>query len=162
MPSFSVRPAVLRVQVCVCATGISRQPERGGKASVWLISQFSHFKEKRIERGLAEITTVTSHHTHKYTHTYTLCVILAVAERRCVRHQVARVIIAAQTSGLIRVSHFLPFLDFGDFVRIYKILVHSSCSFIKTLYIPFRISVLITGYQVLKICPILRLLLGHF
>lgn len=31
-----------------------------GKASVRLISQFSHFKEKRIETGLTEIRAVTS------------------------------------------------------------------------------------------------------
>lgn len=62
--------------MCVCVfVQLGQQTGRGdcGKASVAVISQFSGLRERRTEKGLTEITAVTSHHTHtQYTsHTHT-------------------------------------------------------------------------------------------
>lgn len=62
--------------MCVCAcvsvcvfVQLGQQTGRGdyGKASVAVISQFSGLRERRTEKGLTEITAVTSHHTHIHT-----------------------------------------------------------------------------------------------
>lgn len=52
-------------QVCVCTAGGQQTGrEDCGSASVSVISQPSSCREKRTDRGLTEITAVTSHHTH--------------------------------------------------------------------------------------------------
>ena len=56
--------------VCLYSWGQQTGREDCGKASVSVISQFSCSRERRTERGLTEITAVTSHLTHTRTHTH--------------------------------------------------------------------------------------------